>query len=352
MLKFVFLCAILSNRLYKFIIPLKANIFQVYFEIYPRFFDMNTEMLIKKEYTAEFFDDNGVPAIKLTGDELPDVGKTFDCGQCFRFERVADSKHECEYSGVAYGRFVSFASDGGALYIYNATKEDLLSVWESYLGLADGYGRIAEDVISRSDSAALKNAVEYGKGIHILRQEHWETLCSFIISQNNNIPRIKKIVSALCREIGTPIDTKNMMSHGAKEVEYAFPDARAVEKYGTDNLFALKTGFRAKYIYDAAQKVSSGELDLDSVLNAESISVGAQLLCSVKGVGPKVAACTLLFGFGKHDAFPIDVWIKRAIEKYFPGEFDAARLGPYAGIAQQYLFYYERYLGGESTEEK
>ncbi len=308
---------------------------------------MSTEKLIKKEYTAEFYEENGVSVIKLTGEELPDVGKTFDCGQCFRFEKVESSKHECEYSGVAYGRFVAFASDNDAFYIYNATKEDLTEIWDGYLGLSDGYGAIAADVASRSESAALKNAVEYGRGIHILRQEHWETLCSFIISQNNNIPRIKKIVSTLCREIGTPIDAENMMDHGAGEVEYAFPDAATVEKYGTDNLFALKTGFRAKYIYDAAFKVSTGELDFDAIVNAENIALGSDMLCSVKGVGPKVAACTLLFGFGKHDAFPIDVWIKRAIEKYFPGEFDAERLGPYAGIAQQYLFYYERYLGGE-----
>ena len=111
-------------------------------------------------------------------------------------------------------------------------------------------------------------------------------------------------------------------------------------------MFAAKTGFRAKYIYDAASKVANGTLVLSDV-EGMPLSEAADALCTVKGVGPKVAACSLLFGFGRHDAFPIDVWIKRAIEKYFPGEFDAARLGPYAGIAQQYLFYYERYLGGE-----
>ncbi len=300
-----------------------------------------------KNYNIETYTENGINVVKLTGGELPDVGKTFDCGQSFRFERVENSKHECEYSGVAYGRFISFASDSGNLYIYNSTKAEFESLWGNYLGIYDGYDGIASDILSRSDSAALKNAVEYGRGIHILRQEHWETLCSFIISQNNNIPRIKKIISSLCREIGTPIDAANMCEHGANAVEYAFPDAATVEKFGTDNLFVLKTGFRAKYIYDAAQKVASGELSLEEIDKTVALSDAADALCSIKGVGPKVAACTLLFGFGRHDAFPIDVWIKRAIEKYFPGEFDASRLGPYAGIAQQYLFYYERYLGGE-----
>lgn len=306
---------------------------------------INSCVDIKNSLKFESFLDNGVPSIKLYGTDI-DVKKTFDCGQSFRFEPVENTPHESEYSGVAFGRFVSFASDGDVLYIYNSTEKELFDIWCGYLGLLDGYGAIAEDILSRSDSGALKNAVGFGRGIHILRQDSWEALCSFIISQNNNIPRIKKIVSALCERIGDPIDAKNMMGHGASEIEYAFPDAPAVEAFGTDGLFSLKTGFRAKYIYDAASKVANGTLVLSDV-EGMPLSEAADALCTVKGVGPKVAACSLLFGFGRHDAFPIDVWIKRAIEKYFPGEFDAARLGPYAGIAQQYLFYYERYLGGE-----
>ncbi len=307
---------------------------------------ITTAIRQKNGLKIEYFEEDGLPALKITRDDLPDVGKTFDCGQCFRFEKVENSRHECEYSGVAFGRFVSFANDGDSLYVYNSTEEDFFNIWYVYLGLCDDYGEIARDILSRSDSGALKNAVEFGKGIHILRQESWETICSFIISQNNNIPRIKKIISALCRAAGEPINTENMISHGASAVEYTFPSAEKVEEFGADNLFALKTGFRAKYIYDAAKKVADGELILSEVTE-KPLSEAAEMLCSVKGVGPKVAACSLLFGFGRHDAFPIDVWIKRAIEKYFPGEFDAARLGPYAGIAQQYLFYYERYLGGE-----
>ena len=300
---------------------------------------------IKCGLSVESLFEGDLSVVKIRGSDI-DVGKTFDCGQSFRFERVENSRHECEYSGVAFGRFVSFAHDGDALYVYNSSEEEFFDIWCGYLGLCDDYHAIAEDILSRSDSAALKNAVGFGRGIHILRQESWETLCSFIISQNNNIPRIKKIVSSLCESIGAPIDARSMMAHGARETEYAFPDASAVEAFGVDGLFSLKTGFRAKYIYDAASKVSSGELSLLGVEKME-LSDAADELCTVKGVGPKVAACSLLFGFGRHEAFPIDVWIKRAIEKYFPGEFDAERLGPYAGIAQQYLFYYERYLGGE-----
>ena len=305
-----------------------------------------TDAKQKNVLTIEYFEDSGVPALKICGEDLPNVAKTFDCGQSFRFEKVENSRHECEFSGVAFGRFVSFANDGDSLYIYNSTEEEFKRIWMPYLGIGDGYDAISEDILSRSDSRALKNAVEFGRGIHILRQEHWETLCSFIISQNNNIPRIKKIISALCRAAGEPIDASGMEAHGSSAVEYAFPTAASVEAFGEAELFALKTGFRAKYIYDAAKKVACGELVLSRIEKMPLESAAAEL-CSVKGVGPKVAACSLLFGFGRHDAFPIDVWIKRAIEKYFPGEFEASRLGPYAGIAQQYLFYYERYLGGE-----
>ena len=281
--------------------------------------------------------DGLVPVTEVSGNDLPDPNKTFDCGQCFRFERSERGRHECEWTGVALGRQVSFAKDGDKLYVYNSTETEFEGIWRRYLDLDTDYLAIDRDILSRSDSEALKNAVSFGHGIRLLRQDPWETVCSFIISQNNNIPRIKKIVRALCERAGERIEGTD---------EYSFPSAEAVRELGTEGLFELKTGFRAKYIYDAASRVSLGNTDLDEIMRISS-SAGADKLCEIKGVGPKVAACALLFGFGKYDAFPVDVWIKKAIGKYFSGEFDAARLGPYAGVAQQYLFYYERYLGGE-----
>ena len=305
---------------------------------------------VKSKYAIEPFFEGDIPCVKVSGVDLPDVDKTFDCGQCFRFEKVEGSRHECEYSGVAFGRFVSFANDNGALYIYNSDEDDFYNVWQGYLGLVDDYRAIERDILSRSDNPALKNAVGFGRGIRILRQDPWEALCSFIISQNNNIPRIKKLVGALCRAAGEPIDTSGMECHGGRGVDYSFPSADKVAALGIDGLAALRTGFRAKYIFDAATKVASGELSLSDVYNAGSTAEAAERLCSIKGVGPKVAACALLFGFGRFDAFPIDVWIKRVIEKYFSEGFSADDHGGYAGIAQQYLFYYERYLGGEKND--
>lgn len=285
--------------------------------------------------------------IKLENVTHFDPVKTFDCGQCFRFERVESSRHESEFAGVAFGRLISVAKDGNNLYIYNTDEREYNGIWRRFLGLDVDYEAVAADILSRSDNPALAAAVELGSGIRILRQESWETVCSFIISQNNNIPRIKKIISNLCARLGEPVYAPGMESHGGAE-GYSFPDAAIVAAAGAGLLAELKTGFRAKYIADAAEKFSSGRLDLDFLESCPDTALCAEMLKSVKGIGDKVAACALLFGFGRLDAFPVDVWIKRVIAKYFGEGFDKAALGPYAGVAQQYLFYYERWLGGQS----
>lgn len=279
----------------------------------------------------------GVPAVKISGIDHFLVSQTFDCGQCFRFDPAESARHAVEFEGVALGRYVRFAQDApDELYIYGADERDYDTLWRHYLGLDLDYGQIARELAARSGSAALLEAIEFGGGIRILAQEPWETVCSFIVSQNNNIPRIKKIISAMSKSLGESIDGEH----------FAFPMPKAICEAGESFIFSLKTGFRAKYILDAAEKVSSGELDLESLY---SLPYGSaeEALCSVKGIGKKVANCTLLFGFGRYEAFPVDVWVRRILGKYFPPDFDPASLGPYAGVAQQYLFYYERYLGGQ-----
>lgn len=292
---------------------------------------------------------NGLPTVVIDSVELFDTGKVFDCGQCFRFDPVADSIHEIEYAGCAYGRYISIGQDGSTLYIYNSTLEDYESIWKRFLGLDRDYREINSHILSLSDNRSLADAVERASGIRILSQQPWEAICSFIISQNNNIPRIKKLVAALCHACGEPTDVSLMEGHIAdvhKTAEghfYGFPSPEKVLELGISGLAELKTGFRAKYIFDAAQKMVNGDIDIDFLREA-STDEGIKHLCSVKGIGPKVANCALLFGFEKLDAFPVDVWIKKVIEKYFPSDFDYTCLGQYAGIAQQYLFYYERYL--------
>ena len=287
------------------------------------------------------------PFVRIDGVSELDIDKIFDCGQCFRFERVESSKHTSEFSGVAYGRFVSFAQDGDTLYIYGSDLADFEAVWRGYLDLDRDYREVERDVLEHSQNSALIAAIEYGRGIRILSQEPFECVISFIISQNNNIPRIKKIIEALSEKCGERIElcdeAKKHLS--GDRMPYTFPSAEALCALGESGLFEMKTGFRAKYIYDASSRVKSGELLLDPIRD-EDTERAIERLCEVKGIGRKVASCALLFGFGKYDAFPIDVWMKRVAEKYFGDEAEtisSRTFGDYAGIAQQYLFYYERW---------
>lgn len=289
---------------------------------------------MQKPYIKD--ENNGWLTVAGAGDIS--VFRTFDCGQCFRFDSVEDTKHKNRVDGIALGKYVSFAdSDAeGELEIYSSA-DDFESLWSSFLSLDTDYEAVNTDIcraLCGADRAHMERVVAAGRGIRILRQEPWEALCSFIVSQNNNIPRIKKIINAMCRTFGEKI-----------EGGYSFPSPAALADAGEAAIFELKTGFRAKYIYDAAVKVCTGEVSLEEVKNAEKYDDAAAVLERISGVGPKVAACTLLFGFERLDAFPVDVWIKRVIEKRFPNGLDPAVFGPWAGIAQQYLFYFERYIG-------
>ena len=288
------------------------------------------------EQVKEYVTETGVPFVVI--EEAPKIDfKTFDCGQCCRFDPVSIYGNKFEYGGVAYGKYVVFAQNSPyELKIYGTNAEEYFSLWRSYLALDMDYEVINSHVIAVSDSNHMSNAVEYGSGIRILRQEPWECVCSFIISQNNNIPRIKKIINALCEKYGDKIEQGG-------STYYAFPTAKALYEAGEEAIFALKTGFRAKYIIDASYKISNGEIDLNYILKEENYDTCVDVLCKIKGVGLKVASCALLFGFGKTEAFPIDVWMKCALENHFPNGLDINALGKHAGIAQQYLFYYERY---------
>ncbi len=265
------------------------------------------------------------------------VAKTFDCGQAFRFDPV----NATTYAGTAFGRTVTFeqGDEPGVIRIHGTTAEEAETIWIPYLSLDVDYDAIDRFLIDAMpndrDRATMTAAVEAGRGIRILRQDPLEALISFIVSQNNNIPRIKKIIAALC-------DTYGMNGR--------FPTAQALYEAGVAGLFALKTGFRAGYIHDAAKNILSGEVQPERILACDDYAVCDAELRKIRGVGPKVSACVLLYGFGKTEAFPVDVWIKKSLERHFPDGLDVKRFGKYAGIAQQYLFYYERYI--QLTETK
>ena len=291
-------------------------------------------MTSERKYDVEYGSQGGRDYAMVSGISCFSVRKTFDCGQAFRFE--PDDEEGRSFSGKAHGRDIRLIQeDEKTVRIIGTGEDDFEKIWRRYLALDEDYEKanrcIVEAMVTEQARIVMSEAVKCGTGIRILRQDPFEALISFIISQNNNIPRIKKIIAALCETYG---------------VNGAFPTPSALVKAGVEGLFALRTGFRASYIYDAAKKVLDGEISLESIEECSDYEECTRVLCSIKGVGPKVSSCALLYGFGKTEAFPIDVWMKRSLERHFPDGFDPKRLGRYAGIAQQYLFYYERWLGG------
>ena len=270
-------------------------------------------------YNVEFENNNAL----IKGMEIFDLKNTLDCGQAFRWECDENNR----WYGVAYHKYLELEKlSDGTIVLYNVTEEDFNSLWRDYFDLDRDYNQIITAV---SGNEILKTASEFGKGIRVLNQEPWETLCSFIISQNNNIKRIKGIIRTLCENFGEPIGKG-----------YSFPTAQKIASLTLDDLGILRAGFRGKYILDAATKVSNGEIDLNR-LSSLNVDDARQELMKIKGVGPKVADCALLFSHKHIDAFPKDVWIKRAMQVLFNGELPKEAV-PYAGIVQQYIFFYAR----------
>ncbi|MBR2443782.1 MAG: hypothetical protein IKB27_00080 [Clostridia bacterium] len=279
---------------------------------------------------------NGIPYVYI--DNIPKLSlyKTFDCGQAFRFDPVSAFGHKYEFGGVAFGKYVIFAQDHEReLYIYNCDHLDFESIWHIYLDFSVDYDKADREILEAVPSEHMKKCVEYGSGIRLLCQNLWETMISFIISQNNNIPRIKKIISALCERYGEKIEFMG-------STYYTFPDADVLAKASVEEFFQLKMGFRAKYVYDACRFYLKETHKIFS-LGLSTLENDIDTLCEVKGIGLKVASCILLFTRTRRDAFPIDVHMKRTLEKYFPEGLDVSLLGERAGLVQQYLFYYEKY---------
>lgn len=268
--------------------------------------------------------DRDVRTYRLASADELDLVKTFECGQCFRWN--ADERGV--YTGVVRGYAARVWTEGEDIFIRSAAPEAL---WREYFDLGRDYAAISR---SFSGGEYLENCVRFGQGIRILRQEPWEALCSFIISQCNNIKRIKGIVERLCETFGevTELDGERF---------YTFPDAARLAECTESQLAPLRCGYRAAYILTAARAVASGELKPDELIDADYKEAKRALL-ALNGVGEKVANCVVLFGLYHMEAFPIDVWIRRALREHFPPDFDPACLGEYAGLAQQYIFYYAR----------
>ena len=259
----------------------------------------------------------------------------FDCGQCFRWEKEPDGS----YIGVACKRALKIAQENDSVIFYDTTREDFDKIWFNYFDFGTDYSSIKRTL---SNDSVLTQAVRFGDGIRILNQDLWECVVSFIISQSNNIPRIKKIISVLCELYGEKISYMG-------KTYYSFPDINKIRSLSADELSVIKAGFRDKYIRSAAE-FFSGEFDGNYFDGLNYDEAKAELM-RIKGIGAKVADCILLFGLSKRSSFPVDVWIKRVVEYFYFDEpqnigkisaFAKERFADLGGYAQQYLFYYAR----------
>lgn len=282
---------------------------------------------------------------------------TFECGQAFRWERQSDGS----YTGIAGGKIVnaafipdedlenlqegsgSYKAYRGRLILSNTSKEDFEGFWKTYFDLDRDYGAIKRELAQKDP--VIREAIRQGGGIRLLQQEKWETLLSFIISQNNHIPRIKKCIEALCENFGEKAGTYRGRDY------YSFPSPQVLAAMEPEDLAVCRLGYRAKYLVGTARQVEQEGLSAleamgdDNVAPQEAFSYVTHFC----GVGPKVANCVLLFSMGKYDSFPLDVWMKRVMEQLYGQkspkemkEFAERTFGRFGGFAQQYLFYYIR----------
>ena len=259
----------------------------------------------------------------LAGVKHFDLGQTLDCGQAFRWAAT----EEGGFSGIAHGRRLDLEMQGDSLILKNVSLTDFETIWKDYFDLGRSYGHLRQ-VFQNYDT--MTKALAYSPGLRLMGQDPWEMLVSFILSQNSNIPRIKKMVAGLSQHFGAPLPLGG----------FAFPAAKTLAGLTESDLSVIRSGYRAPYIIDAAKRVACGQLDLQNLSRQPTDTVRGALL-QVHGVGPKVADCVLLFGFGRVECFPMDIWMKRVVAKLYPEGFPRSIMA-YAGIAQQFLFHYAR----------
>lgn len=257
--------------------------------------------------------------------ECFDVELSLFCGQAFRWKKISDGS----FTGTVKEKVLNITQSRNQIILKNTTLQEFENIWCNYFDLKRDYAGICKNFES---DIHLKKAKDEYYGIRVLNQEPWEALCSFIISQNNNIPRISGIIKRLCEGFGKKIDEEN----------YSFPSYESLKNVSVEELGILRAGFRAKYIADAVKKLNSGEISLEKI-KTMPIEEARQELMKIKGVGAKVAECTLLYGFGRKEAFPVDVWVKRIMAELYPDGLPECTKDV-EGIAQQYLFHWRRNL--------
>lgn len=263
-----------------------------------------------------------------------DPEKIADSGQCFRWE-----KEEHGLRVIAFGKLLRLVHLKNGRWRLSSSRREFDRIWRRYFDFDVSYQNIRAMI--PPEDVFLTRAADYARGIRILRQDPWETLITFIISQNRNIPAIRRSVEKLCRAAGKPIRN----SRDDEEIFYAFPEPGAIAGMSGEALDACRLGYRRDYVLKAAEAAADGRLDLAEIaLLPEKEQLEA--LMQIYGVGKKVASCVMLFGFHDLNAFPMDVWIRRVLEREYGGEnrYPFERYSPYNGVMQQYLFEYGRMI--------
>lgn len=278
------------------------------------------------------------------------IKQILECGQCFRWQRVTDT----DYIVVSNRRVIEIIQEDDEVIIHNTNMNDFKNIWENYFDLNTEYGPLKEEL---SKDELLKQAIEFGYGIRLLNQDSFEMVISFIISARNSIPSIMKTIKKISEKFGDKIEYKG-------EIYYAFPTPEQLKNATLEDIQETGASFRSKYIIDTIYNINmaleakkSGNLtdelkryDLDYIMSLPTDECHVALQ-AFKGVGAKVADCIMLFSMGKKSAFPVDVWIKRAMIHFYVAPdvslnkirvFGREKFGELSGLAQQYLFYYAR----------
>ena len=250
-----------------------------------------------------------------------DIEQIAFSGQCFRIDKI----NTMQWQIIANNRRLIINRLKSNEYEFCCSDEEYETIWSDYFDLQTDYSEFKKKIYETRDPYLIA-AANYGWGIRILRQDLWETIVTFLISQRNNIPKIKRIIRRLCEPFG-----------------YTFPSPALLSDYSEDKFKQIGLGYRAKYLVDIVQSIQKNELDL-SYLKLQSTSESLKYLQQFNGIGPKIANCIILYSLHKIDAFPIDVWIQRIIDNRYNGQFTIGRFRGFAGIVQQYMFFYERAL--------
>ena len=229
-----------------------------------------------------------------------DIELCIFCGQAFRWKKNEDGS----FHGIVEGKVTDIIQAEDKIIFRNTSENDFENLWKDYFDFDADYENYCRIL---SDDDNIKKACEEYYGIRILHQKPWEALCSFIISQNNNIPRIMGIIDRLCENFGEKIG----------ENDYSFPTYERLKNVTVDDLAPLRAGFRHKYIVDAVEKLWTGEIDLEKIKTMPIEQARTELM-KIKGVGAKVAECTVLYGFGRKEAFRVDVWVKKIMSEMYP----------------------------------